>query len=139
MRPIFFIALSLINRAKAYEMESNLKNYIIQKFDSEDVKMVKSQTQALRENYLNDINQGILFGEQRGILLGEQRGILLGEQRGILLGRQNSFSDLMVDYFHQNLTESDKNIIANADENTLRKWFATFMNYKSIQEVLNSK
>ncbi len=135
IRPIFFIALSLINRAKAYDMENNLKNYIIQKFDSEDVKMVRSQTQALRENYLNDINQGILLGKQEGILLGEQRG----EQRGILRGKQNSFSDLMMDFFHQNLTEEEKNIIANADENTLRKWFATFMKYQSIQEVLNSK
>ncbi len=123
---IKFMKNSRSNKNSKQEKEYDLiTQSIIQKFDSEDVKMVKSQ--ALRENYLNYINQGILFGEQRG------------EQQGILLGRQNSFSDLMVDYCHQNLTESDKNIIANAYENTLRKWFATFMNYKSIQEVLNSK
>ena len=85
--------------------------------------MVQSQIQALRDSYDNVINTSILIGEQRGRQEGEQ----------LLL------SKLLTSFFKVDLTETQKDLIANANSQLLEKWGTNFMHCQSIQDVFKIK
>ena len=48
----------------------------------------------LREIYEDNLNEGIVIGEERGIVIGEERGIAIGEERGIAIGEFNVKQEL---------------------------------------------
>ena len=93
--------------------------------------MVQSQIQALRDSYDNVINNSILMGEQRG----RQEGLLEGRQEG----EQLLLSKLLTSFFKVDLTETQKDLIANANSQLLEKWGINFMHCQSIQDVFKIK
>ena len=119
IRPVYFILLSLTKQTNAVEMSLKLKDYIVQNLDTGDTKMVQSQIQDLRNSYDN------------AILVGEQRGRQEGEQ--IFLSKQ------LVSFFKVDLTETQKDLIANANSQLLEKWGTKFMYCKTIQDVFEIK
>ena len=131
IRPVYFILLSLTRQTKSTNVSSNLKDYIIQNLDTGDTKMVQSQIQALRDSYDNVINNSILMGEQRG----RQEGLLEGRQEG----EQLLLSKLLTSFFKVDLTETQKDLIANANSQLLEKWGTNFMHCQSIQDVFKIK
>ena len=131
IRPVYFILLSLTRKTKSTNVSSNLKDYIIQNLDTGDTKMVQSQIQALRDSYDNVINNSILMGEQRG----RQEGLLEGRQEG----EQLLLSKLLTSFFKVDLTETQKDLIANANSQLLEKWGTNFMHCQSIQDVFKIK
>ena len=127
IRPVYFILLSLTRQTKSTNVSSNLKDYIIQNLDTGDTKMVQSQIQALRDSYDNVINNSILMGEQRG------------RQEGRQEGEQLLLSKLLTSFFKVDLTETQKDLIANANSQLLEKWGTKFMYCKTIQDVFEIK
>ena len=127
IRPVYFILLSLTRQTKSTNVSSNLKDYIIQNLDTGDTKMVQSQIQALRDSYDNVINNSILMGEQRG------------RQEGRQEGEQLLLSKLLTSFFKVDLTETQKDLIANANSQLLEKWGTNFMHCQSIQDVFEIK
>ena len=119
IRPVYFILLSLTKQTNAVEMSLKLKDYIVQNLDTGDTKMVQSQIQDLRNSYDN------------AILVGEQRGRQEGEQ--IFLSKQ------LVSFFKVDLTETQKDLIANANSQLLEKWGTNFMHCKTLQDVFKIK
>ena len=89
--------------------------------------MVQSQIQALRDSYDNVINNSILMGEQRG------------RQEGRQEGEQLLLSKLLTSFFKVDLTETQKDLIANANSQLLEKWGTNFMHCQSIQDVFKIK
>lgn len=88
---------------------------------------MQSQIQALRDSYDNVINNSILMGEQ------------CGRQEGRQEGEQLLLSKLLTSFFKVDLTETQKDLIANANSQLLEKWGTNFMHCQSIQDVFKIK